>query len=77
MIRAGRMTLVTREPFVAAIELNGDNIEFAMIMSAPRLTIDLDSVNLFAVYFSHHYLLYLLYLPVNNFVKVSVFGKMK
>lgn len=40
------VTLMTRKPFPAALELNRNNIALAMIMSAPRLRIDIDADNL-------------------------------
>jgi hypothetical protein len=40
------VTLVTRKPIAAAFEFDRDDIALAMIMSAPRLRIDIDADNL-------------------------------
>ena len=77
VVRAGCMALVTREPFIAAIELNGDDVRLAVVMGAARLQVDINPENFFAGCFSHHYLLYLLYLPIWYSSKYTIFGKMK
>lgn len=48
------MTLVTREPFAAAFELQRDDVVCAVIMRAPRLWIDIDAVDLNAVDNARH-----------------------
>lgn len=55
MVRTGSMTLETRIPFIAAIELNGDYVQLAVVMTAAGLRVNINTVNVFAMYFSHHF----------------------
>ena len=48
------VTLKTRKPAVTAFEFNGDHVQIAVIMSAPRFCVNFAAVNFFAVNFSHN-----------------------
>jgi hypothetical protein len=48
MVCDRRVTFIARVPAAAALELDGDNIQLAVVMNAPRLRADLDAINLHA-----------------------------
>jgi hypothetical protein len=49
------VTLEARIPLAAAFELDGDDIDVAVVVGASSLVIDVDSLNLVSVNGRHHH----------------------
>lgn len=60
MVRKCHMTLKARKPLAAALELDRYDVKFAVVMSASRIWIDINTIYAFAMDHGHNLSLFVL-----------------